>query len=92
MPSWEFIKDITKDTNVDAIVKAIIAMAKKLRIKVIAEGVETEEQLKFLRLHDCDQLQGFIYSRPVPDYEFVNLLASEKILDLDFSTSFNFNI
>jgi EAL domain-containing protein (putative c-di-GMP-specific phosphodiesterase class I) len=87
-----FIQDVTRNKNADAIVKAIIAMAKNLKIKVIAEGVETEEQLNFLRSHDCDQIQGFIYSRPVPDNEFTALLEKENTLKLDFSRSFNFNI
>jgi diguanylate cyclase (GGDEF)-like protein len=87
-----FIQDVTRNKNADAIVKAIIAMAKNLKITVIAEGVETEEQLNFLRSHDCDQIQGFIYSRPVPDNEFTALLEKENTLKLDFSRSFNFNI
>ncbi len=53
-----FIKDISIDTNVEAIVKAMIAMAHSLKIKVIAEGVETEKQMAFIRSHKCDEMQG----------------------------------
>ncbi len=69
-----FIKDITVDRNVEAIVAAIIAMAHSLNMRVVAEGVETEEHVSFLRLHKCDSVQGFLYSPPVPASEFVKYL------------------
>ena len=61
-----FIRDILTDTDTAAIVQAIIAMAHSLRLIVIAEGVEQTEQADFLRLHGCDQMQGFLIQRPVP--------------------------
>ncbi|MEW6024463.1 MAG: EAL domain-containing protein [Pseudomonadota bacterium] len=60
-----FVRDLTTDADDAAIVCAVIALAHTMQLKVIAEGVETEEQLKFLREHDCDQFQGFFYSPPV---------------------------
>ena len=57
-----------------AITQAIIAMAHGLRISVIAEGVETREQLEFLRAHGCDEIQGYYFSKPVPEDEFIRLL------------------
>jgi len=69
-----FVHDITTDPDDAAIVQAIIAMAHSLGIKVIAEGVETAEQLAFLRRHRCDSIQGFIVSRPLPPEEFEALL------------------
>jgi diguanylate cyclase (GGDEF)-like protein len=69
-----FVRDITKDSNADAIVTAITAMAHSLRLKVVAEGVETKEQLDFLDSQLCDEVQGFYYSRPVPAGEFTGLL------------------
>jgi diguanylate cyclase (GGDEF)-like protein len=75
-----FVRDIKKDKNADAIVQAIIAMAKSLEINVIAEGVETEDQLEFLRSNHCDYIQGFIYSRPVTDNDITELLQREKAL------------
>jgi EAL domain-containing protein (putative c-di-GMP-specific phosphodiesterase class I) len=72
-----FIKDLTRNPEDQAIVKAIIAMAHTLKIEVIAEGVETAEQLEFLRANDCDKVQGFYFSKPVPAAEFVGLIGRD---------------
>jgi diguanylate cyclase (GGDEF)-like protein len=74
-----FIGDITRDANARAIVNAIIAMAHNLKIKVIAEGVETKEQQTFLMLHECDEMQGYLFSRPVPARDFTELLNKERM-------------
>ncbi len=68
-----FIKDLPHDTDDAAITRAVIAMARSLRIRVVAEGVETREQLEFLRAHECDECQGFLLSRPLPAPEFALL-------------------
>jgi EAL domain-containing protein (putative c-di-GMP-specific phosphodiesterase class I) len=60
-----FVQDIPHDANDTAIIKAIIAMGHALKLKVIAEGVENAEQLAFLHLHGCDEMQGFYFSRPM---------------------------
>ncbi len=65
-----FIQDLPGDSDDAAITQAIIAMAHSLRLKVIAEGVETEEQLSFLRNHGCDEMQGNYFSKPLPENEF----------------------
>ncbi|MDO8589257.1 MAG: EAL domain-containing protein [Armatimonadota bacterium] len=65
-----FIRDITTDPDDAAIARAIVAMAHSLKLNVIAEGVETLEQLQFLRSLDCDEVQGYFISRPVPAEEF----------------------
>jgi diguanylate cyclase (GGDEF)-like protein len=65
-----FIRDIGKDNDDRAIVSAIIDMAHNLGLKTIAEGVETAEQLDFLRLHGCDEVQGYYFSKPLPCAEF----------------------
>ena len=59
-----------------AIVTAIIAMAHSLRLKVVAEGVESEEQAAFLRLYSCDQMQGYLIKPPVPASEFLEFAHS----------------
>ena len=69
-----FIRDLPDDADDSAITSAIISMAQSLRIKVIAEGVETEEQLQFLRARQCDEIQGFCFSQPVPATELATLL------------------
>jgi len=69
-----FIQDLPGNADDAAITRAIIAMAHSLRLKVIAEGVETEEQLGFLRELGCDEMQGYLFSGPLPGDEFVRLL------------------
>ncbi len=66
---------MTSSPNHMAIVSTIISLAHGLNLKVVAEGVETEEQSKLLKLLRCDQIQGFLYSRPLP-VEQVELLMS----------------
>lgn len=77
-----FIKDITTDHNAKAIVTAIIAMAHSLKMKVVAEGVETKEQLAFLHSLRCDEIQGYLFSLPVPCRELTNLLSDKQQWDL----------
>jgi EAL domain-containing protein (putative c-di-GMP-specific phosphodiesterase class I) len=81
-----FIKDITVDPDTEAIIRAIIAMAHTLKIKVIAEGVETEEQLAFLQLNQCDEAQGYLFSPAVPEEKFTKLLREK-----DFSSTSTFS-
>lgn len=64
-----FVRDITTSTDADAITKAVISMAHSLKLKVIAEGVETEDQVNFLRSELCDEIQGYYCSRPLPPHE-----------------------
>lgn len=69
-----FIKDITISSEDLAIVSTIIAMAKTLQLKVVAEGVETTEQEQLLRQRECDYLQGYLISKPLPADEFLQLI------------------
>lgn len=72
-----FVKDIGRDKQDEAIARTIIGMAHSLGLHVIAEGVETAEQLEFLKAHACDAFQGYLFSRPQPAAAVVELLRRE---------------
>jgi diguanylate cyclase (GGDEF)-like protein len=74
-----FIRDIPADTGDKKITRAIIAMAHSLRLKVVAEGVETAEQLKFLRAQRCDTVQGYFLYRPLPEAEVADVLELNRL-------------
>ncbi|HYN54971.1 MAG TPA: EAL domain-containing protein, partial [Methylotenera sp.] len=74
-----FVKGITSNPHDTTIVKTVIALAHSLNLKVIAEGVETEEQLAFLKAHDCDEMQGYIFSKPVPHEKLSGLLEAGRL-------------
>lgn len=73
-----FIQNMNNDPNSKTIVSSIIAVGKNLNLDVIAEGVETKEQLEFLKSQDCIQIQGYLFSKPVPADEFEKLLNNAK--------------
>jgi len=75
-----FIQDITTDRHDATISLAIIDLAHSLSLKVIAEGVETAEQIQFLKDHDCDRIQGYFFSPPLPATEFEKMLIDGKCL------------
>lgn len=69
-----FIQDLPDAADIAAITRAIIAVAGTLNLNVVAEGVESEEQLDFLREHKCPEIQGYCFSRPLPPHEFAGML------------------
>jgi EAL domain-containing protein (putative c-di-GMP-specific phosphodiesterase class I) len=73
-----FVNDASTDPDDAALVMAIITLAHNLRLTVVAEGVETEEQLRFLHLLRCDEIQGYLFSKPVAVEEFNGLFLEQE--------------
>ena len=71
-----FIQDLTTDSETAKLVEAIITMARSLKLQVVAEGVETVEQMAFLQNRGCDLGQGYYFSRPLPNDEFLDLVRN----------------
>ena len=75
-----FVRDLPDDSEDVAIAQAIISMGKALGMTIVAEGVETSEQREFLRAHACDEMQGFLFSRPLPPRDLAELLKASPVL------------
>ena len=82
-----FVRNIGVDPDDEAIVRATIDMAHRLKRAVVAEGVETEQHFEFLRTHQCDELQGYLFCRPQPTLSFDNMLAERQRLMEERSTT-----
>ncbi len=75
-----FVNDLTASGGDAAIVSAMISMARSLRLRVVAEGVETAEQFAFLRSKECDEAQGYYFSRPMPTEDVTRMLLDRRLL------------
>jgi EAL domain-containing protein (putative c-di-GMP-specific phosphodiesterase class I) len=76
---YSFINNLAPGAPEFALCEAIVVMAHKLGVKVIAEGVETEQQRDLLKMIKCDYVQGYLFSRPLPAEKFEALLLQNKI-------------
>ena len=75
-----FIHDISTDADGATLTRAIIHLAQNLRLKVVAEGVETEDQLAFLRANGCDEMQGYLFAKPTDAEECGRMLREGRKL------------
>ena len=71
-----FVRQISTSPGRHNIVTAVISMGQSLKLRVVAEGVETQEELAFLQAHNCEEAQGYYFSRPVPAQKFAKLLET----------------
>jgi diguanylate cyclase len=71
-----FVRNINSSSDDAIVVSAVIAMGKSLKHRIIAEGVETQEQVAFLQTRGCEEGQGYYFSRPVPAQQFMKLLET----------------
>ena len=82
-----FVRNLTIDQSNKAIVETIISLGHHLRLEIMAEGVETKEQADFLSSNQCNGIQGYLISRPLPSYEMEKLFHSEKLFDVQSTSS-----
>ena len=73
-----FVRGISANHEDVAIIRAVLGLEKNLKLKVLAEGVETIEQLNFLRAEGCEEIQGYYVGRPMPAHDFEAILASKR--------------
>ena len=78
-----FLDNVAIDSKDEIIAKAIIELAHKMKLAVVAEGVEYIEQLNFLKKQKCDKVQGFLFSKPVPSEKFEQFLGKNEKFPID---------
>jgi len=77
-----FVRQIPDDADDRAITEAIISLGKALHLTVVAEGVETKSQETFLREHECDEIQGYLFSKPIPGDDFLGFVARHNLCQM----------
>ncbi|MBE9563371.1 MAG: EAL domain-containing protein, partial [Proteobacteria bacterium] len=75
-----FMCDVDTEPDSSSLIPAIIALSKCLKMKVVAEGVETDAQLNFMKKYECDEIQGYLFSPALPPQEFENWLKNNKVI------------
>jgi len=78
-----FVDDTPDSAEASAIVKMVLSLARSLKLKTVAEGVETKKQLEFLRNEGCDEMQGYLFSKPLPAPDMATLLSKGKKLQIE---------
>ena len=73
-----FVSEVDQFEGDQAMVITILRMAKTFGLKVVAEGVETEDQLEFLQAHNCDCYQGYYFSKPLPEKDFIQYFQAKR--------------
>ena len=76
MNFFQFFNHITKSSCDEVIIEAIIAMASSMNLKIVAEGVENQSQIEFLKNKNCEEVQGYYYSKPITPQELKNYLKT----------------
>lgn len=84
-----FLDDNCQSEKGRIALESVFYFAKRLKLKTVIEGVETDEQLKFIHTCDCDYIQGFLFSKPIPQDDFIDLCKNRKSADKSLSTSFD---
>jgi EAL domain-containing protein (putative c-di-GMP-specific phosphodiesterase class I) len=74
-----FVRDLSTDSNDAALVSAIISLGRSLKLNIIAEGIETQDQLDFLKANHCEEGQGYFFSRAVEPRAFARILSGERL-------------
>ena len=82
-----FVQDVLQDSNDATIVKTITSMAEMLGLNVVAEGVEDEQTLAFLKHNRCQCFQGYLFGRPMPFDEFIELVKSQYVIQPEAQSS-----